>query len=651
MEENVLRARIVGDVSGLKKAMGEGKNALDGFTEAQKEALEYARKLKMANDQSNRSYEGLSKSTGSSLVVFQEFNRVIQDAPFGIMGVGNNLQQLASNFGALATKSGGAGNALKTAFASLGTGLNPAILGISLITTGLTLYQQQAWKANKETDSFADGLAEFVKGLSSVQRAMLEGASAADKEGEKFSLLRQQAENANIPLKDRMEAVDQLQKDYPKYLQNLTDEQILTGNVGSAYDDLTKSIIATAKAKAFADGITKNSIKLREIELRTTERSSEILKAREKLEQTRREDEARRAIGGAAGSLSAASTSSTSIVQNEINALVEEQIADVAEINKLKTDSLGLEKEITREIEAGARFTKQRKLDTKEDLDAFKAFSKAQSEVNRVFFRDQKEAYEAMQDQLKATIEEADKLDKLAKEIVKSLTPNDDPFGISAALAKSGPPVKEKADIYDPSDELDAIAAKAKLTEAAFDGLGDAISRAFGRGNEWGRFLGGFIKFAGAVIAQNFAMAQSGMINNSILTGGSFGPAAAFATPGIIASGLALLGSLFAAIKSGGAAKTSGSQSMSKAYGGLPKREKGGAVTAGQAYIVGEKRAEVFIPNQSGYILPSISDLASNTTMSTKKSTSVIMVEVYGVLENEVISLSNKRGERRLTKT
>ena len=33
-------------------------------------------------------------------------------------------------------------------------------------------------------------------------------------------------------------------------------------------------------------------------------------------------------------------------------------------------------------------------------------------------------------------------------------------------------------------------------------------------------------------------------------------------------------------------------------------RELGGPVSAGQAYVVGEKRPEIFIPNQSGTILP-----------------------------------------------
>lgn len=39
---------------------------------------------------------------------------------------------------------------------------------------------------------------------------------------------------------------------------------------------------------------------------------------------------------------------------------------------------------------------------------------------------------------------------------------------------------------------------------------------------------------------------------------------------------------------------------------GISAREFGGPVTAGQPYIVGEKRPELFVPSQNGYIMPSV---------------------------------------------
>lgn len=43
----------------------------------------------------------------------------------------------------------------------------------------------------------------------------------------------------------------------------------------------------------------------------------------------------------------------------------------------------------------------------------------------------------------------------------------------------------------------------------------------------------------------------------------------------------------------------------------VPGREFGGPVKKDQAYVVGEKRAELFVPDQSGYVVPSIKNLVS----------------------------------------
>jgi hypothetical protein len=45
----------------------------------------------------------------------------------------------------------------------------------------------------------------------------------------------------------------------------------------------------------------------------------------------------------------------------------------------------------------------------------------------------------------------------------------------------------------------------------------------------------------------------------------------------------------------------------------LGRRAAGGPVKAGMPYIVGEKRPEVFVPNQNGTIIPSISRAGSGS--------------------------------------
>jgi hypothetical protein len=46
-------------------------------------------------------------------------------------------------------------------------------------------------------------------------------------------------------------------------------------------------------------------------------------------------------------------------------------------------------------------------------------------------------------------------------------------------------------------------------------------------------------------------------------------------------------------------------------FPGIPRREHGGPVRRGQAYVVGEKRAELFVPDQNGTIIPQLPDASA----------------------------------------
>lgn len=105
-----------------------------------------------------------SRATANGSSTLTQFSRIAQDAPFGIIGIGNNLTATAESFGYLAQSSGGAGNALKAVGASL-LGPGGIIFAVSLLTTGLTVMAQKGLSVadvfNKLTgdfDEYADAL-------------------------------------------------------------------------------------------------------------------------------------------------------------------------------------------------------------------------------------------------------------------------------------------------------------------------------------------------------------------------------------------------------------------------------------------------------------------------------------------------------------
>ncbi len=70
-------------------------------------------------------------------------------------------------------------------------------------------------------------------------------------------------------------------------------------------------------------------------------------------------------------------------------------------------------------------------------------------------------------------------------------------------------------------------------------------------------------------------------------------------------------------------------------------RERGGPVTAGQPYIVGEKRPELFVPNQSGYIVPQVPSASSYMAQSSPSPS---------VHNNMAIAVHNWNDEAAMTK-
>jgi hypothetical protein len=101
----------------------------------------------------------LTKATSQFNVVGLDFARVIQDAPFGIIGVGNNIQQLAQSFSTLGKAGDSLSSKFKLALGQIFASGNLLILGVSLLTTGLTILAQKGFfNSEKAAKSLSDRL-------------------------------------------------------------------------------------------------------------------------------------------------------------------------------------------------------------------------------------------------------------------------------------------------------------------------------------------------------------------------------------------------------------------------------------------------------------------------------------------------------------
>lgn len=224
-----------------------------------------------------------SNQAGQALT---NLGRVAQDAPFGFIGIQNNLNPLLESFQRLRVETGSNGAALRALGQSL---VGPAGLGIALsvVSAAVLFYQQYQQRAAKETANSEAAMKkakktseEYALSLDDVTRAQLQGAQSAQKELTELQTLYAITQNTNVSLRQRGQAVDELQKKYPEYFKNIKDEAILTGNAKDAYDRLATSILATARARAAQDIIVKNSSRQLENEQKITDALVEYDKQR-----------------------------------------------------------------------------------------------------------------------------------------------------------------------------------------------------------------------------------------------------------------------------------------------------------------------------------------------------------------------------------
>lgn len=125
---------------------------------------------------------------------------------------------------------------------------------------------------------YGKDIMDWIVGLFKGEKAVLELASAekdlADarkkgisntvKERSELDLLYKATQDTSRSIQERNEAVDELQKRYPSYFQNMSNEEILAGKAATSYDNLKNAIVASSIARAQADKIAENSMKIDE---------------------------------------------------------------------------------------------------------------------------------------------------------------------------------------------------------------------------------------------------------------------------------------------------------------------------------------------------------------------------------------------------
>lgn len=565
-------------------------------------------------------YGTLSKKTADGSNALNQFSRIAQDAPFGIQGIGNNITATVEAFGHLQKSTGSTGAALKAVASSM-LGSGGILLAVSLVTTGLTYMAQNGLTVGDVFDKLNGTFDETSKALSDVNK---EAAKTAGEEIAVIKGLVSAASDVTLSTEKRLLAVKKLQEEYPAYFGNLTREQILNGQVAGAVDDVSKALIARARASAIAGKLGENAAKRLDLE---EKRELAILAIqRAQLLVAKNKNKTSTGGGGIAGQ-GGGFTTVDDQAKNALANLSSEYKNIITQIKELDAqskkfsdreaqatkDSIGLLEEQA-DVAKKAKTPKAAKVkkdtfDEQKSLDKLSELAFQMQEVTDVPLFDTKK-----------TEQNLDKLTELASEMGFTVTSKFDLVKESANMFSEG----VGSAIGTLGSEL---ASSLETGNAALDAfVGSVIS---GLADIAAAQLSGFI--AQQLLAKKEVVTSAGVstakaIESGTKTAAASGPAAAFLLPALIGAAVGFVAASFAGIKF--------------AHGGIVP---GGSYTGDKIPAMLNSGEAVMNSQQQANTLMAIANGNSNALQSNRKS-STFNLETK--LRGSDILLALKREEK-----
>jgi hypothetical protein len=236
----------------LNSAINKTSDSIRKQSEALQILTNGINKQSDATDKLGAKKEELVKKTGGANVALTNFGRVIQDAPFGILGVANNIDPLLSSFQNLKKETGSTNSALKAMVAGL-TGPAGVAIAVSALTSAFIAFGPAIGDAianisafdNAQREAAENGAKEFIK---------------AQQEFTKYSDTINDGASSYERQKDALNSVNSLIGEYGLKIKSLSDFQRIGAQVGAIYAEIKReeakaSILSAKAAEAYAKSV------------------------------------------------------------------------------------------------------------------------------------------------------------------------------------------------------------------------------------------------------------------------------------------------------------------------------------------------------------------------------------------------------------
>ena len=344
-----IKVILTADAAQMPAELQKAQNDLKKFQSELKKATDVTviqtlqssiTQLKTKIETLGASQQKFSRSSNNAAFALNDLSRIAQDAPYGFIGIQNNINPLLESFQRLRAESKLTGNSLGKELlgalsgpAGLGLAVGVVSAAITFATVGLDRWAGSSKKAKAAIDEVKKANDEFKKSLLDAQA----GAMSA---GVQLQLFVDIAKNGSLPLTQRNEALKEANKLLGEHGMVLTLDNIASSAATKAVQDYTNALVAQAVAQAYVKRISDATVQKQDLlsQLNTNQKeqiqltkdlaAQELLAANQKKQQER--------SGGG-------ETSYITVIQDKLNKKIEDGIAisqKLTSTEKTRTDGL-----------------------------------------------------------------------------------------------------------------------------------------------------------------------------------------------------------------------------------------------------------------------------------------------------------------------
>jgi hypothetical protein len=252
-------------INGIKKFREQAKtasvNELPAINAKIAEYIDGLKRLKALGTPTADSIKKVRDSASDARVALTNVSQVVQDLPFGFIGIQNNIPGVIQAFGNLTSGSTGLAGGLKAISAQL---IGPAgiFLAFSLATSAVTGLITKYGSLGAGLEAVFGGTVKVTEAQKDYNKALSESVGSSAAEVIEINALVRILGDLSLPLKERYAAYVELNKIRPEVIAGITEESLATGDYTKQLDinaiAIKNLIFLEAKRAALSSVINKN---------------------------------------------------------------------------------------------------------------------------------------------------------------------------------------------------------------------------------------------------------------------------------------------------------------------------------------------------------------------------------------------------------